>query len=105
MPRPARPAWPAPGAYPLLRFRPGYRLLTTQINLAGDQYLWDDFAYATRDGLVGDIRFIDNAEQAQAQARGVAGRFAELDFDFQLQAAPSPTAEQRSKRPRALQEA
>ncbi|MBD3735977.1 MAG: catechol 1,2-dioxygenase [Pseudomonas balearica] len=82
---------------------PGYRLLTTQINLAGDQYLWDDFAYATRDGLVGDIRFIDDAEQAQA--RGVAGRFAELDFDFQQQAAPSPTAEQRSKRPRALQEA
>ena len=51
---------------------PGHRHLTTQINLAGDKYLWDDFAYATRDGLVGDIRFIDDAEAAQARAcRGV----------------------------------
>lgn len=80
---------------------PGHRLLTTQINLAGDQYLWDDFAYATRDGLVGDIRFIDDA--AAADARGVQGRFAELDFDFQLQKALSPEAELRSQRPRALQ--
>ncbi|MEW9049278.1 catechol 1,2-dioxygenase [Stutzerimonas stutzeri] len=82
---------------------PGHRHLTTQINLAGDKYLWDDFAYATRDGLVGDIRFIDDAEAAQA--RGVQGRFAEVDFDFQLQKAPAPQAEQRSKRPRALQQA
>ncbi|MBF3246952.1 catechol 1,2-dioxygenase, partial [Pseudomonas aeruginosa] len=36
---------------------PGHRHLTTQINLAGDRYLWDDFAYATRDGLIGDLRF------------------------------------------------
>ncbi|MCP8479102.1 catechol 1,2-dioxygenase, partial [Pseudomonas sp. ZM24] len=34
---------------------PGHRHLTTQINLAGDQYLWDDFAYATRDGLIGEV--------------------------------------------------
>ena len=80
---------------------PGYRHLTTQINLAGDQYLWDDFAYATREGLVGDIRFIDDA--AAARDRGVEGRFAELAFDFQLQAAPVSAAEQRSNRPRALQ--
>ncbi|MFP3408960.1 catechol 1,2-dioxygenase, partial [Pseudomonas sp. SIMBA_065] len=30
---------------------PGHRHLTTQINFEGDKYLWDDFAYATRDGL------------------------------------------------------
>ncbi|KJS69565.1 MAG: catechol 1,2-dioxygenase [Pseudomonas sp. BICA1-14] len=82
---------------------PGYRHLTTQINLAGDKYLWDDFAYATRDGLVGDIHFIDDAEAARS--RGVQGRFAEVDFDFQLQKAPAPKAEQRSSRPRALQDA
>ena len=80
---------------------PGHRLLTTQINLAGDQYLWDDFAYATRDGLVGDIRFVDDA--AAASDRGVTGRFAELDFDFQLQKAVSSAAEKHSQRPRALQ--
>lgn len=82
---------------------PGHRHLTTQINLSGDKYLWDDFAYATREGLIGDIHF--NDDPAAAQARGVEGRFAEVEFDFQLQKAPAPTAEQRSKRPRALQEA
>ncbi len=81
---------------------PGHRHLTTQINLAGDQYLWDDFAYATRDGLVGDIKFVEDA--AAAKARGLdASRFAELEFNFQLQKAPSSEAEQRSHRPRALQ--
>ncbi|RWU26877.1 catechol 1,2-dioxygenase [Pseudomonas alkylphenolica] len=82
---------------------PGYRHLTTQINLAGDQYLWDDFAYATRDGLIGELRFVEDA--AAADARGVEGRFAEMDFDFQLLAAPKPASEARSKRPRALQDA
>ena len=82
---------------------PGHRHLTTQINLAGDRYLWDDFAYATRDGLIGDLRFNDDPEAAHA--RGVEGRFAEVVFDFQLQQAPAPEAEQRSQRPRALQEA
>ncbi|MDP2244810.1 catechol 1,2-dioxygenase [Pseudomonas sp.] len=81
---------------------PGHRHLTTQINLAGEQYLWDDFAYATRDGLVGDITFVEDA--AVANDRGVQGsRFAELQFDFQLQKAPAAQAEQRSNRPRALQ--
>ncbi|WP_404441325.1 catechol 1,2-dioxygenase [Stutzerimonas chloritidismutans] len=82
---------------------PGHRHLTTQINLSGDKYLWDDFAYATRDGLIGDIHFNDDPEASHA--RGVEGRFAEVEFDFQLQQAPAPTAEQRSRRPRALQEA
>lgn len=82
---------------------PGHSHLTTQINLSHDPYLWDDYAYATRDGLVGEIRFVEDA--AAAAARGVEGRFAEVDFDFRLQAAPTPEAEQRSRRPRALQEA
>jgi catechol 1,2-dioxygenase len=34
---------------------PGYRRLTTQINIAGDPLLHDDFAFATRDGLVPEI--------------------------------------------------
>jgi catechol 1,2-dioxygenase len=81
---------------------PGHRHLTTQINLAGDKYLWDDFAYATRDGLVGELRFVEDA--AAARARGVEGeRFAELAFDFHLQAAKAPDAEARSHRSRALQ--
>ncbi|WP_375739850.1 catechol 1,2-dioxygenase [Pseudomonas boanensis] len=79
---------------------PGYRHLTTQINLSGDEYLWDDFAYATRDGLVGDIRFVDDA--AAAKARGVEGRFAELDFNFQLAPALTPEQEAIRDRVRAL---
>jgi len=75
---------------------PGHRHLTTQINLSGDQYLWDDFAYATREGLVGEVVFREDA---------VSGRYAELKFDFQLQQAPDASAEQRSQRPRALQDA
>ena len=78
---------------------PGHRHLTTQINLSGDKYLWDDFAYATREGLVGEVQFRDDG------ARDVAGRYAELTFDFQLQQAVAPAAEQRSHRPRALQQA
>ena len=77
---------------------PGHRHLTTQINLSGDKYLWDDFAYATREGLVGEVQFRADG------AREVAGRYAELRFDFQLQQAVAPAAEQRSHRPRALQD-
>lgn len=83
---------------------PGYRHLTTQINFEGDKYLWDDFAYATRDGLIGTLNFVSNA--AQARDRGVEGdTFADLAFDFHLQAAQAPDAQVRSERPRALQDA
>ncbi len=81
---------------------PGYRHLTTQINLAGDEYLWDDFAYATREGLVGDVDFVE--DEAAARDHGFqCNRFAEVKFDFQLQRAPVADAEQRNARPRALQ--
>ncbi|WP_277538180.1 hypothetical protein [Pseudomonas baetica] len=81
---------------------PGHRHLTTQINLSGDKYLWDDFACATRDGLVGQVNFVEGS--TQAKQLGIVGHHAELEFDFRLQRAPSPEAEQRSNRPRALQE-
>ena len=35
---------------------PSYRKLTTQINIDGDEYLHDDFAFATRDGLIPAVR-------------------------------------------------
>ncbi|MEE3634163.1 catechol 1,2-dioxygenase [Pseudomonas defluvii] len=82
---------------------PGHEHLTTQINLSNDKYLWDDFAYATRDGLIGDIQFVDDAERSKA--RGVEGRFAEMTFDFCLRPAVSEKATERSQRPRALQPA
>ncbi|OMQ39227.1 catechol 1,2-dioxygenase [Pseudomonas putida] len=82
---------------------PGHEHLTTQINLSNDKYLWDDFAYATRDGLIGEVSFVD--DQARAASMGVAGRFAEMTFNFSLRPAASIAATLRSQRPRALQSA
>ncbi|WP_297836556.1 catechol 1,2-dioxygenase [Pseudomonas sp.] len=78
---------------------PGHRHLTTQINLAGDQYLHDDFAYATRDELIAEIHFIEDPQQAAA--RGVSERFAEINFDFTLQPTAELNAQQRAQRVRA----
>ncbi|WP_395678061.1 catechol 1,2-dioxygenase [Inquilinus sp.] len=66
---------------------PGHRKLTTQINIDGDAYLHDDFAFATRDGLIPEIRRV--ADSDQVHARGLNGPFAEITFDFVLnRAAP-----------------
>jgi len=61
---------------------PGYRKLTTQINIDGDEYLHDDFAFATRDGLIPDVR--RSADPAEVRARGLNAPFAEITFDFVL---------------------
>lgn len=61
---------------------PGYRKLTTQINIQGDPLINDDFAFATRDGLVPELRRI--SDPAAMEARGVDRPFAEIAFDFQL---------------------
>jgi catechol 1,2-dioxygenase len=61
---------------------PGYRQLTSQINIAGDQYLHDDFAFGTRDGLIPEIR--RSADPAAIHARGLNAPFAEITFDFVL---------------------
>jgi catechol 1,2-dioxygenase len=82
---------------------PGFEHLTTQINLSNDAYLWDDFAFATREGLVGDIRFVEDPRHSRS--RQVSGRYAEMVFDFQLRNAVKPELELRSKRPRVLQQA
>lgn len=71
----------------------GHRHLTTQINLAGEKYLHDDFAYATRDELIADIQFAEDSN----------GRHAQIDFDFVLQAAVDPDEESRPDRVRALE--
>jgi catechol 1,2-dioxygenase len=80
---------------------PGHRHLTTQINLSGEQYLHDDFAYATRDELIADIRFSE--DPAAARAYGVEGRFAEIDFDFTVQSSDAAQEQARMERVRALE--
>ena len=71
---------------------PGYRKLTTQINIDGDAYLHDDFAFATRDGLIPVIRRVSDA--AAVHALGLNASFAEIIFDFALHAesAAAPSA-------------
>lgn len=81
---------------------PNHRHLTTQINLAGDKYLHDDFAYATRDELIAEIHFIDDEEKARAH--DITCPFAEIVFDFTLQRTAQPKAEQRLERVRALED-
>jgi len=62
---------------------PGERRLTTQINIAGDAFLHDDFAYATRDEL---IPAVTRREGGGLGARyGLEGPYAEIEFDFVLQ--------------------
>src|SRR5262245_61024414 len=59
---------------------PGYRKLTTQINIDGDKYLHDDFAFGTRDELIPPVERITDAKEIH-QA-GLNGPFARIRFDF-----------------------
>lgn len=60
---------------------PGYRKLTTQINIEGDPLTFDDFAFATREDLVPPIERIP-AERATQY--GKTEPFAKIDFDFNM---------------------
>ena len=70
---------------------PGYRTLTTQINFGDDPFAADDFAFATREGLL-------PVPSRQGDSAYVA-------FDFQLQRAVSTADEAFSSRHRAEAEA
>lgn len=74
---------------------PGYRKLTTQINISDDPLLHDDFAFATRDGLIPDL--VRVSDPTQIKARGLDKPFATIRFDFTLNrdAANLPEAEVR----------
>lgn len=60
----------------------GYRQLTTQINIADDPFLHDDFAFATRDGLVPTIKH--HSDTAALRDRDADRPFATISFDFAL---------------------
>jgi len=78
---------------------PGHRKLTTQINIDGDELLWDDFAFASREGLVPPITRIDDPKQLDQKQ--LDKPFASIDFDFHLyrETVAAPAAE--VDRPRA----
>lgn len=60
----------------------GHRKLTTQINIDGDPLVNDDFAYATREGLVPPL--VERTDDASIKANGLTGPFAEIEFDITL---------------------
>jgi catechol 1,2-dioxygenase len=61
---------------------PGYRPLTTQINIEGDKYLHDDFAFGTRDDLIPPVERISDA--AEIHKAGLNKPFARIGFDFKV---------------------
>ena len=72
---------------------PGYRKLTTQFNIEGDKYLWDDFAFATREGLIASVT--DITDPAELAKRGQDKPVKHITFDFKLvkDLATAPTSE------------
>lgn len=61
-----------------------HRKLTTQINIEGDPLINDDFAYATRDGLIPSV--IERTDEQSIHANNLNGPFAEIVFDIRLTA-------------------
>lgn len=61
----------------------GHRHLTTQFNLAGDRLTYDDFAFATRDELVVQVKKVK--DRARIAELSLDGPFNEAKFDFELQ--------------------
>lgn len=72
---------------------PSFRKLTTQFNIEGDKYLWDDFAFATRDGLVATA--VDVTDEAEIQRRGLDKPFKHITFNIELvkEVASEPSTE------------
>ena len=68
-------------------------MLTTQFNIEGDEYLWDDFAFATREGLVATV--VDVTDNAEIEKRGLNSPFKKIVFDFVLSknTSSAPTTE------------
>lgn len=77
----------------------GHRKLTTQINIDGDAYLHDDFAFATRDDLIPAV--VQRSDAASLKARGLDAPFAEIAFDFTLVPLAGAADTQVVERPRA----
>lgn len=78
--------------------KPGYRKLTTQFNIEGDEYLWDDFAFATRDGLVATA--VDMTDTAEIEKRELKKPFKYINFDIILtkETEHAPTTEVERRR-------
>jgi len=74
---------------------PGLRTLTTQVNVPGDTFIDDDFAFATRDGLI--LKLEKNTPPAGYASLGVTTPFTRVPFDFVMQ----PAADEDESAPQA----
>ncbi|MCM2972424.1 catechol 1,2-dioxygenase [Larsenimonas suaedae] len=81
---------------------PGHQHLTTQINLAGDPYTFDDFAFATREELVIPAERIEDV--SEIDQRGLDGAFSQVVFDIELSPTDEAALETRHARPRAKED-
>ncbi|ACM31240.1 catechol 1,2-dioxygenase [Rhizobium rhizogenes] len=78
---------------------PAHRHLTTQINIEGDPYLFEDFAFGTRNDLIPPvIRINDPKLMAENQ---VQQPYAFIEFDFVLMPAVEGVADTIVERERA----
>lgn len=77
-----------------------HRKLTTQINIDGDPLVNDDFAYATREGLVPALTEVTDADRIKQE--GVEGPFAEIVFDIHLTRLVDGKDNQLVERPRLV---
>ncbi len=64
---------------------PGLRTLTTQVNIPGDTYIDNDFAFATRDGLI--VNLEKNVGPAGYESLGITAPFTRSRFNFVMQKA------------------
>ncbi|HBP40913.1 MAG: catechol 1,2-dioxygenase [Vreelandella alkaliphila] len=81
---------------------PGHQHLTTQINLAGDPYTYDDFAFATREELVVTAERIE--DPAEIAKRELDGPFSHVVFNVALANVEAPELQVRHARPRAKED-
>lgn len=59
---------------------PGLRKLTTQFNIEGDPLIWDDFAFATREGLIPAV-----VDKTDGKAHGLdQDKYQFIQFDVEL---------------------
>lgn len=79
--------------------KPNFKHLTSQINLAGDEYTYDDFAFATRDELVVDANPV--SEEALIKQHGFTGEYLDVQFDISLVKTADASIQEAHPRARA----
>ncbi|WP_114800169.1 catechol 1,2-dioxygenase [Moraxella canis] len=77
----------------------GFRKLTTQFNIEGDEYLWDDFAFATREGLIATVA--DKSSPEDLAEYNLDKPFKYINFDFKLTKDTSTSPDTQVERRRA----